>query len=64
MQPVYPAGAPLGPGQSRTQAITIQVDAASPCGGRHIAFYFYSYRESAAGNRSETVGGPGIVVDC
>jgi hypothetical protein len=70
MQPVHPAGAPLGPGQSRTQTITIQVDATSPCEGRRITFYLYSYRESAAGNVSETFGGlggldaPGLVVDC
>lgn len=61
----YPTGAPLGPGQSRTQTITIQVDPASPCGGRQIAFFFYSYRESAAGNVSgPTIDGPGLLVDC
>lgn len=65
MYPAYPTGAPLGPGQSRTETITIQVDPTSPCGGRYIDFFFYSYRESAAGNvGGPTVSGPGVLVDC
>jgi hypothetical protein len=55
----------IAPGDSRTVTITYDVAAGTPCGGgRYIAFYFYTYRESSAGNFDRVVDGPGTTIDC
>lgn len=63
MHPVYPTGAPLAPGASRTQTITLQVEPTAPCGAE-IGFFLYSYRESSAGNIVEMQDGPDAFVQC
>jgi hypothetical protein len=55
MNPTFP----IAPGATRTVTIAYQVDADSPCGGgRAIAFFLYTYRESTAGFIGQIVDGP------
>jgi hypothetical protein len=63
MHPAYPTGVPIGPGESRTQTVTLLVEPTAPCDAG-MGFFFYSYRESTAGNVSEMPMAPHIGVVC
>jgi hypothetical protein len=63
MHPAYPTSAPIGPGESRTETITLVVEPTASCHAS-MGFFVYSYRESTAGNVSETPMGPHIGVLC
>ena len=57
--------APIPAGQSRTATFTYDIAADSPCGPDQVAsFFFYTYRETAAGGTEQVVPGPVTNVVC
>jgi len=55
----------IAPGATRTATLTYQIAADSPCGeGTGLAFYFYNYRESAAGAFDLISHSPTVTVLC
>ncbi|MBT2211167.1 MULTISPECIES: hypothetical protein [Actinomadura] len=57
---------PIPPGGTRTMTQPVTIAADSPCGQNiNVGFYFYSYRESAAGSFDGIVGGGApVTVQC
>ncbi|QXJ21627.1 hypothetical protein AGRA3207_002499 [Actinomadura graeca] len=56
---------PIPPGATRTLTMPIQIEADSPCGTNiNLGFFFYNYRESAAGAFDLVAYSPVATVIC